>query len=428
MGKALFWFRNDLRVKDNVALKKSMDECEEVFPVYCFDPRHFELSHSGYAKSGSFRTSFLLESVAVLRQNLRDRGSELIIRLGKPEDHIIALTRSLNGTCVYCSKEVTSEEVIVEDAMERALWRAGVSFMPVWQSTLYHVEDLPWPINRLPDVFTAFRKDVEKEMKVRPTVESLKFITKPDVDSGDLPSLSDLGMVRLEPDPRRAFPFEGGENVANARLKSYLWETDLIQTYKKTRNEMIGSAYSSKLSPYLALGCISPRTIYEEVKRYEKERFSNNSTYWLIFEILWRDYFRFVAKKHGNRIFQLQGIKQVETNLKQNTAAFQKWCLGNTKEAIVDANMRELNATGFMSNRGRQITASYLINDLKQDWTWGASYFESRLIDYDPCSNWGNWCYIAGVGNDPRKDRYFNPKTQTERYDPDGAYIRLWSN
>ncbi|MCS7074883.1 MAG: cryptochrome DASH, partial [Bacteroidia bacterium] len=105
---------------------------------------------------------------------------------------------------------------------------------------------------------------------------------------------------------------------------------------------------------------------------------------------------------------------------------FERWKNAQTGEPWIDANMEELRKTGFLSNRGRQNVASYLVNDLRQPWQWGAEYFEAMLIDYDVCSNWGNWNYIAGVGNDPREDRYFNPKTQAQRYDPDGTFIKLW--
>jgi deoxyribodipyrimidine photo-lyase len=166
--------------------------------------------------------------------------------------------------------------------------------------------------------------------------------------------------------------------------------------------------------------------ILEEVKRYEKERKKNDSTYWLIFELIWRDYFRFISRKHGSRIFKIGGLKNQIDLWKRDVANFELWKSGQTGIPFVDANMRELKSTGFMSNRGRQIVASFLVNDLGIDWTWGASYFESLLVDYDVCSNWGNWMYVAGVGNDPREDRYFNILRQAKNYDKYGDYVRVW--
>ena len=165
---------------------------------------------------------------------------------------------------------------------------------------------------------------------------------------------------------------------------------------------------------------------------FEKEIEKNEDTYWLIFELIWRDYFRYVAMRYGNRIFHKRGIKQESPKWRQDRRVFEAWCEGRTKCDFVNANMRELAATGFMSNRGRQNVASYLVHDLGVDWRLGASWFEHHLLDHDPASNYGNWIYVAGVGNDPRPNRKFNTGGQAERYDADGntadtGAMRLWN-
>ena len=209
------------------------------------------------------------------------------------------------------------------------------------------------------------------------------------------------------------------------RLDSYFWQSDAIQTYKETRNGLIGTNYSSKLSPWLALGCISSRTIYHELKRYEESRTKNQSTYWLFFELLWRDYFKYVSLKHGNAIFYPWGIQNISKSWKKDKDVFRTWVDGKTQSDFVNANMLELKHTGWMSNRGRQNVASYLTKTLGIDWRWGAAYFESMLIDYDVHSNYGNWMYVAGVGNDPR-DRIFNVERQAAYYDPNEEFQDLW--
>jgi deoxyribodipyrimidine photo-lyase len=167
--------------------------------------------------------------------------------------------------------------------------------------------------------------------------------------------------------------------------------------------------------------------IYSEVSKYEKQKQSNESTYWLKFELMWRDFFRFMAKKHGNKIFQLSGYKEkIDPDWEVDWEKFNKWAKGETGIPFIDANMKEINATGYMSNRGRQNVASFLINDLKLNWLMGAEYFESLLIDYDPTSNYGNWCYLAGVGSDPMENRSFNILSQAQRYDPEGEYVKKW--
>ncbi len=190
---------------------------------------------------------------------------------------------------------------------------------------------------------------------------------------------------------------------------------------------MVGENYSSKFSAWLSLGCLSPREIYYELKKYEAQNTANDSTNWLEFELLWRDYFRFMMKKHRHQFFLENGIKEKETTLnKHNAELFEKWKNGNTGNDFIDANMVELKLTGFMSNRGRQNVASYLCNNLKLDWRYGAAYFEQQLIDYDVCSNWGNWAYLAGVGNDPRGNREFNIEKQANDYDKLKTYRNLW--
>jgi deoxyribodipyrimidine photo-lyase len=429
MENIIVWFRNDLRIHDNEVLCKAQQRGACVIPVYCIDPRQFEETALGFSRTGSFRASFLLESLADLRQRLRSLGSDLLIYIGKPEEIIPELQARLQAKAVYASQEVTFEEQQVEKRLEEILFKVGCELKLFWQSTLYHLEDLPFPMRSLPDVFTDFRKQVEKTVKVRRSLpEPLRLDPLPvQADSTPMPELADLGLEVPPADPRRVLCFKGGETAAKVRLKEYFWDGDFLRNYKETRNGLLGADYSSKFSAWLSLGCLSPRYIYDEVFRYEQKRVKNESTYWLIFEIIWRDYFRFVAKKYGTSMFMPGGIRNdSRQRLYDNEQLFWQWANGQTGVPFIDANMQELNQTGFMSNRGRQNVASFLVKDLRVNWQWGAMYFESQLIDYDVCSNWGNWNYVAGVGNDPRENRYFNIPSQAKRYDPQGAYVRCW--
>lgn len=435
MQTIVYWFRNDLRLHDNEGVTAALANARVVLPVFVFDPRWFDRHpRLGFRKTGVFRAKFLLDSVADLRQSFRNRGADLLIRVGNPADVLAELIRQTGAEAVYTSQEVTAEETLDEVQLSALLEPLGVGLTRFWMSTLYHLNDLPAPPSQLPDVFSDFRRSVQKKATVRPPFPAPEqFPALPGLDPGSLPSLTELGFspdeqqAVLVPDPRRAMPFAGGETAALNHLNNYIWETDRVATYKQTRNEMLGSEYSSKLSAWLSLGCLSPRYVCAEVMRYEQERTKNESTYWLIFELIWRDFFRFVALKFGNRLFSLGGmLPNPAKTFRPDELLFWRWANGQTGVPFVDANMRELNASGFMSNRGRQNAASFLVNDLLVDWRWGAAYFESLLIDYDPCSNWGNWSYVAGVGNDPRADRYFNIRTQAIRYDPDGDYIRQW--
>lgn len=427
MKRIVVWFKTDLRLHDNETLVKAITKSDEIIPVYCFDEAHFKETKYGFQKTGSFRAQFLLEAVADLDNNLRALGSGLIVLRGKPEVEIPKIVQEYKAYKVVAKREVAYEEKQTDALVQAELFKVKCEFETFSTSTLYHAEDLPFSIKDIPDVFTSFRKKTEKDAIIRSVFDKPLIIKSPKIPVGSLPSLEELGLQKKGIDLRSVLQFKGGETEAIKRLNHYFFETKSISNYKETRNGLIGADYSSKFSAWLALGCLSPREIYYELKKYETQFGANESTYWLVFELLWRDYFRFMMKKYSNKFFQQSGIqnKGIIVN-KHNLPLLQSWIDGQTGVDFIDANMIELKQTGFMSNRGRQNVASYLCNDLKLDWRYGAAYFEQQLIDYDVCSNWGNWAYLAGVGNDPRGNRYFNIDKQAQDYDKNKAFRKLW--
>ncbi len=427
MKTSIVWFKTDLRLHDNETLVKAISQSDEIIPVYCFDESQFETTDFGFKKTGSFRTQFLLESLIDLDASLRKLGSGLLVVKGKPEVEIPKIVQEYKVSKVVAKREVSYEEKQTEIIVQNELFKLKCEFQSFSTSTLYHAEDLPFSIKDIPDVFTNFRKKTEKDAIIRNAFEEPIKIKSPEIPTLSLPTFEDLDLEFTKIDKRAAIQFKGGETEAINRLNHYFYETKSISNYKETRNGLVGADYSSKFSAWLALGCISPRFIYDELKKYEEQFGANESTYWLVFELLWRDYFRFMMKKYNAKFFQQAGIqnKGIPVN-KHNTHQFQEWINGETGVDFVDANMIELKLTGFVSNRGRQNVASYLCNDLKLDWRYGAAYFEQQLIDYDVCSNWGNWAYLAGVGNDPRGNRYFNIEKQASDYDKNKEYRNLW--
>ena len=428
MKRSIVWFKTDLRLQDNETLVKAIENSDEVLPVYVLEDNLFEETDFGTKKIGCFRYQFLVESLIDLDTNLRKIGSGLLVVRGKAEVELPKLVKKYNISIIFSKKEVAPEERTLDQKVEKAVWKELCLFEQCSTSTLYHALDLPFPLKKIPDVFTSFRKKIEKETWVRGVFPMPKKINSPSIPSLVLPDPSIIGLEKSQMDERSAVPFKGGETEALRRIDYYLFEKKFISTYKKTRNGLIGKDYSSKLSIWLSIGCISPRMIYSHIKKYEEEVESNDSTYWLIFELIWRDYFRFMMKKYKNSYFLKEGIKDKEAINKYNLnpSVFEKWKLGCTGNSFIDANMKELNLTGFMSNRGRQNVASYFCNELSMDWRYGAAYFEEKLIDYDVCSNWGNWSYLAGVGNDPRGKRVFNLEKQVKDYDTAGHYQNLW--
>lgn len=422
---ALVWFRNDLRVQDNVVLNQSINENKTIVACYFFDPRHYENSHFGFKKTDKFRTQFLIETIQDLKANLKPLNIELFVFNEKPEIEIPRLIKEYNINNIYLQKEWTSEEQDVSQKVKSSV-STNTRFIELYNQFLYNPEDINMSFSEIPNVFTNFRKKVEKYSTIRP-LEINDLVDKVDNISNNtkIPTLKDLGIEDFETHPNSAFPFKGGENSALARLTNYFFETKKLGVYKKTRNGLLGKNYSSKFSAWLANGSISARTIYWNINAFEKENYKNESTYWLIFELIWRDYFKYISLKHQNNIFKIDGILKKEYDWKSDEKQIQKWINGETKSAFVNANMIELKKTGWMSNRGRQNVASFFAKDMLLDWRIGAAYFESILIDYDVHSNYGNWMYVAGVGNDPR-NRKFNVDLQAERYDPNGKFQKLW--
>lgn len=421
----LVWFRNDLRVQDNTVLNTAIRNHKSVIAFYCFDPEHFHTTSYGFRKTEKFRAKFLIETITNLKANLNALHIELFISTETPESGIKSLVERFKIQTIYLQKEWTSEEVSVLNKVKKSLG-AEVNVHDYFDQFLYHPEDINMPLEEIPQVFTNFRKKVEKYSKVRPSVtnhSAEKLINI--INETKIPSLNDLGFENFETHPHSAFPFKGGETNALKRLNDYIFETKKLAVYKKTRNGLIGTDFSSKFSPWLANGSLSARTIYWYVKEFENKHFKNESTYWLIFELIWRDYFKYIALKHQNNIFKIGGILNKNYDWKTDEHQIKKWIDGQTRSSFVNANMIELKKTGWMSNRGRQNVASFFAKDMQLDWRIGAAYFEAILIDYDVHSNYGNWMYVAGVGNDPR-DRKFNVDLQAERYDPNGKFQKLW--
>lgn len=318
----------------------------------------------------------------------------------------------------------------------------------VWNQISKGVDQYP-PKNGFPKV-----RELIQDMKFQETQETLKESDcSSDLLNFDfLPTFEDLpyNFEGLRKTKNRYIPvkpgeycekstlsYRGGEDAAMERIDYYFATTSdskkeaLVNSYKETRNGLIGGDYSTKFAPWLACGCLSPRLVFHHVRDYENNVNANISTYWILFEMSVRDFMRFYCWRYQDAVFKEYGVKsqmreghQWVSDPTKALQMFESWKNGTTGHSFVDANMRELNETGFMSNRGRQNVASYLIFDLKINWRWGAEYFEQVLIDHDVCSNWGNWLAAAALtGLRPNR---FNCSKQAKDYDPDGSFVKLW--
>ena len=464
----IFRFRSDLRVGDNLALLEACASAGRLLPVYCHDPAADAPTRWGFARRGPHRRAFLEAALDDLDAALRVRGSALLELHGAPCEVLPALARAVGTDAVVCEAIAAPEE---EDELA-ALRAAGLRVRTVWQSSLLDPAALPFAPARLPKVFTAFRQAVESAglQPPAPLPAAQTLPPWPDLataaeaahpiracrrsyndeapvlpcrsggsrESGGATSDADAAAERRLRACRRSytvelasFPwwwpdFAGGEGAALAHLARY-FASDRPQHYKATRNGLSGVGFSSKFSPWLAQGALSPRVAFAALRRHEAAQGVSEGSYWLWFELLWRDYFRFLHLQHGRRLYRARGLNAAAPPPAHDPAAFVAWCEGRTGHAFIDAGMRELAATGWLSNRMRQVVASFLIHDLGCDWRAGAAWFEAQLVDYDVYSNQGNWLYIAGRGTDPRGGRRFDPDRQAATYDADGAYRTRWA-
>jgi len=420
----LVWFRNDLRIHDNEILLEAVRKADKVLPVYCFDPFYFRKNLSGNPKTGNLRSRFLIESVADLRENLRNIGGELIIRIGNPAEVLPQLAEQYHVNEVYHHREVAHEETEISADVEAALWKMRLNLKHFIGHTLYHKEDLPFPIKDIPDSFAVFKKKVERDSDVRPCIGTPEHINTPEItDAGELPTLQDLGLDEPANDPRSEMHFIGGETAALNQLGQFFLNTGPTNTNKNSRNTSAND-HSSKLSPWIALGCISLRQVYWEVSRHQHANVQQTNL--LLLDLLWRDYFRFMFKKHGQKFIVAKDPVNEFSLIADNVdEIFESWKNGETGVPLIDAIMHELNATGYINNYSRQVTAGFLINDLKVDWAKGAAYFEEKLIDYSPASNWGNWAFIAGV-NDARESRYNIASKPASELETKSDFIDTW--
>jgi deoxyribodipyrimidine photo-lyase len=427
----LHWFRKDLRLQDNSSLAKIASQVDELVLVYVYQDTSNQDSITELCKKetiGKHRLNFIhqtLQDLDIALGCLNHRLVVLSANTMEPIDVITDIVKKLNVTHLgaqwHCGFNERSDWQRCKEAV--SVINPNIKFIQENSSTLYNTSQFPFSIENMPNTFSPFRKKVEKYCEVEQVNETLTA----------LPSMCDLFAIDnvmnvkdLSVQPNYYENLSGGATCAQQQLVHYLWNTDYIRYYKETRNGLDGWDFSSKFSAWLALGCISPRQIYAELCRYESQRVKNDSTYWLFFELLWRDFFHWHHFVHGRRLFAASGVQQIarSTNFEYNI--FRKWQQGQTGYPIVDACMRQLLKTGYMSNRGRQLVASCFVHELGQDWRYGAKYFEYQLIDFDVASNWGNWQYLGGVGADPRGHRQFNLTKQTETYDPNNEFIKQW--
>jgi deoxyribodipyrimidine photo-lyase len=410
--RALFWFRNELRLHDNPGLIAAA-AADELLLVYLWPRQRPWCNSQGL---GAQRERFISESLSELVQELQPLGQNLLVLQGSPELVIPDLVRDYGIEAVHTTQCAGSYE---KRAVRVIAERIEIPVQEHRANTLFSAEAIAQALPELPGSFTPFRQGVEKTLT-------------PQEPSRSLPQLPPAPAVRFHAippaaaRPHIAMPVRGGTQAGRRRLRQFLEANGGIRDYKQTRNGLDALEGSSTLSPWLSNGNLSVREIARSIAEHETTHGGNESTYWLYFELLWREFFYWRALADGVALFRHGGRNTAVSRCTFEPRNFARWCAGDTNFPLVNALMRQLVATGWMSNRGRQIAASCLINEYGIDWRYGAAFFEKQLIDYDVASNYGNWQYIAGVGADPRGGRVFNIAKQSAQYDPEGVFAAKW--
>jgi len=424
--KSLYWFRNDLRLNDNLSLNLALEKSNAILFVYIHDITNDTKCPWGFMRSGQHRKLFLSQGLKELETQLSERGHQLNTYVDDSVSILTKLVEKYKIDTIFCETIRSFDEAKQIESIESA----GINVLSLWQSSLFMQDQLPFSIKELPNIFTDFRKAIElKGIKPNKPVRLSKKIFNIDPISEGHSAMFNLYPINYH---KSSFPISqkdyiGGEKSGISYLMKY-FNSKNPGTYKKTRNQLMGLNFSTKFSPWLSMGYISSRQIFFFLDEYEKRETKNDSTYWIFFELMWRDYFRFIFVKFGRNIFYKQGLNFFNAEVNHSTKNFNQWIKGQTKNEFINAGMIELKETGFLSNRMRQIVASYLINDLSCDWRAGAAWFESQLIDYDVYSNQCNWAYIAGCGTDPRGGRHFNVERQRDVFDPQFKYQNFWAH
>ena len=442
----LMLFHNDLRINDNATLLKAAEIASDnngrLLCVYASDLADLLAEQASkppyqFADMGQARTTFLVESLVDLDKSLQRLGNRLLY-LEKEHSLQNGSFQALDAfirLCQLIEQNAVTDICISQtaDYNQNQAYKALQHKFPHinWHSQSTATLFAAMPTHELPKSFTQFRKQVEAHHDLLTAENGFEIYQAPEA----LPPMPDnmlnghqyLLNQQSDDSSQQTKPseFQGGETSAINHLNSY-FESEAPSTYKTTRNALDDWTHSTKFSAWLANGTLSVKILLNRLRLYEAQVIANDSTYWIWFELLWREYFHWYAMVHQQKLFWFRGISQHAPTTYLDTEHLEQWQTGTTPYPIVNACMHQLKATGYMSNRGRQIVASCLIHELNLDWRYGASYFEQHLIDYDVASNWGNWQYLAGVGADPRGCRQFSLKKQTQQYDPNGDFIKKW--
>jgi len=395
----IFWFRRDLRLEDNSGLFHALKGNLPVLSVFIFDTNILDTltDHS------DARVTFIYQEIKKIRKKLTDLGADILIEIGKPVNIWKSLTENWNIKNVYINRDYEPYALERDEQVKQILREKGISFHSFKDQVIFECDDILKDDGNPYSIYTPYKNK---------WLDLLSNVHLTEYDTGNhAPNffkINDLSFPRLE---------EIGFKESKMSFPSRAFETAIIQNYHKTR-DFPGTRGTSRLGLHLRFGTISTRYLVKQAKVL-------NATF--LSELIWREFFMMILYHHPRVVKESFKLKYQGIQWINNKDHFQRWCEGETGYPMVDAGMRELNETGYIHNRVRMISASFLTKHLLIDWRWGEKYFAEKLLDFELSSNNGNWQWAAGCGCDAAPYfRIFNPTTQIKKFDPLLRYIEKW--
>jgi deoxyribodipyrimidine photo-lyase len=425
--QSMVWFKQDLRLDDHASLTKAIEQSKgRVIPIYILDPRKLENHALGWPKIGAYRAKFLVEALNDLKNRLKRIGSDLVIRQGKAEEIIPEMAKKYEVETVFTQLLVQEEDLLINDNVRLGLNKLGIEFVELWNQGLYHPEDMDFDLNAPPTDFHQLRKILEVNPPRFPLDAPTKLLPLPiGLNPDHPPQLSDFKLSPFQSDQKSVLSFVGGESQGLARLKSYIWDRKKLSTYHSHYLSLGGEAHSTKFSAWLSMGCLSARRIWCEARAYEQVHGHSLGVYQLIYGLMMRDFFFFHAQSNPLYFFSSVGVKNKARQAREDFELFSKWTAGQTGYPMVDAFMLELMTTGYISQQGRRVVSSFLIDDLQLPWMWGALCFETILIDFDPSITYGLFQSLALQDLTVTK-MDIHPVSTALSMDEAGEYVIKW--
>lgn len=422
MSSALVWFRRDLRDFDHAALSRALQNHETVYCAFVFDRDILNRLEN----KADRRVEFIRESLVELDQALRSRGGALIVRHGRARQEIPALACDLGVTAVYANRDYEPDAIARDAAVAQELAGLGVAFHDFKDQVIFEKAEVLTGAGQPYSVFTPYKNAWLKRLRADdlrpwPVAEFAGRLACADLAQG-VPELADIGFTPTNLGQLKILPgMVGGATL----LQDFL---DRMDRYHQSR-DFPGSKGVSYLSPHLRFGTVSIRQLAGLAQARTLLPDGNGAQTWLN-ELVWRDFYHMILWHRpdvAQRAFKPEFDAVVWDSGPEADARFDAWCRGETGYPLVDAAMRQLNHSGWMHNRLRMVTASFLTKDLGLDWRRGEAYFAVQLLDFDLAANNGGWQWAASTGCDAQPwFRIFNPVTQSEKFDPQGRFIRRY--